>query len=93
VGAAPQAQVYTRAKFGSGFWAQHLFSSKTFVEARSMAAPFVAFWRVYSFHAVLFTMMAAVVSSSAALEAQQLGLCGLMLENRLEHMLGRNSRP
>eukprot|EP00775_Hariotina_reticulata_P008714 gene8714-8895_t len=54
------AAVYARAKYGSGFWADHLFSSKTFVEARSMAAPFVAFWRVYSFHAVLFTIMAAV---------------------------------
>lgn len=39
-----------------------MFKAKTFVEARSLAAPFVAFWRVYNFHAVLFTAMLAVVS-------------------------------
>jgi hypothetical protein len=50
------------AKRGADFWAQHLFKHKTYVEARSVAAPFVAFWRVYAFHAMLLTAMAAVVS-------------------------------
>jgi len=55
-------QVYARARHGADFLARHLFTSKTFVESRSMAAPFIAFWRVYNFHAVLFTVMAALVS-------------------------------
>lgn len=38
-----------------------MFRHKTFVEARSIAAPFVSFWRVYAFHAVLLTVMASLV--------------------------------
>eukprot|EP00879_Flechtneria_rotunda_P005368 GHRR01005656.1.p1 GENE.GHRR01005656.1~~GHRR01005656.1.p1 ORF type:complete len:1010 (+),score=343.06 GHRR01005656.1:121-3150(+) len=52
--------VYNRAKHGADWWAQNLLSHKQFVEARSMAAPFVAFWRVYAFHAALLTAMVAV---------------------------------
>lgn len=55
-------QVHQRAKRGADWWAANLFKAKTFVEARSVAAPFVAFWRVYAFHAVLLTAMVAVVS-------------------------------
>jgi hypothetical protein len=55
-------QVYGLAKRGADWWAAHLFKHKTYVEARSGANPFVAFWRVYAFHAVLLTFMAALVS-------------------------------
>jgi hypothetical protein len=54
-------QLYDVAKHGADWWAAHLFKHKTYVEARSMANPFVAFWRVYAFHAVLLTIMAALV--------------------------------
>lgn len=54
-------QAYDVAKHGADWWAAHLFKHKTYVEARSMANPFVAFWRVYAFHAVLLTIMAALV--------------------------------
>lgn len=60
------SQVYQRAKYGAAWWSHNLFKAKTFVEARSIAAPFVAFWRVYTFHAVLFTAMMAVVSPCTA---------------------------
>eukprot|EP00878_Enallax_costatus_P004393 GHUV01004631.1.p1 GENE.GHUV01004631.1~~GHUV01004631.1.p1 ORF type:complete len:1313 (+),score=319.45 GHUV01004631.1:85-4023(+) len=52
--------VYQRAKYGAAWWSNNLFRAKTFVEARTVAAPFVAFWRIYNFHAVLFTAMMAV---------------------------------
>lgn len=54
-------QVYDVARRGADWWATHLLQHKTYVEARSLANPFVAFWRVYDFHAVLLTAMAAVV--------------------------------
>lgn len=54
-------QVYDVAKHGADWWAANLFKHKTYVEARSIANPFVAFWRVYTFHAVLLTIMAALV--------------------------------
>lgn len=56
-------QVYAQAKHGADWWAANLFRHKTYVEARSVANPFVAFWRVYAFHAVLLTAMASLVSS------------------------------
>jgi hypothetical protein len=55
-------QVYGLAKRGADWWAAHLLKHKTYVEARSMAHPFISFWRVYAFHAVLLTVMAALVS-------------------------------
>jgi hypothetical protein len=51
------------AKRGADFWAAHLFRHKTYVEARSAANPFIAFWRVYAFHAALLTAMAGLVSA------------------------------
>jgi hypothetical protein len=56
------AQVYSVAKRGADFWVAHLFSHKTYVEARSAANPFIAFWRVYAFHTALLTAMGALVS-------------------------------
>lgn len=55
-------QVYEFAKHGADWWAVNMFRHKTFVEARSVASPFVAFWRVYNFHAALLTVMGALVS-------------------------------
>lgn len=55
-------QVYDLAKRGADWWAANLFKYKTYVEARSTANPFIAFWRVYAFHAALLTMMAALAS-------------------------------
>ena len=55
-------QVYAQAKHGADWWAANLFRHKTYVEARSVANPFIAFWRVYAFHAVLLTAMASLVS-------------------------------
>lgn len=60
---AGAVQVYAQAKHGADWWAANLFRHKTYVEARSVANPFIAFWRVYAFHAVLLTAMASLVSS------------------------------
>lgn len=57
--------MYEIARGGADWWAEHLFAHKTYVEARSLASPFVAFWRVYDFHAVLLAAMVAVVSPDA----------------------------
>lgn len=61
------AQVYRLAKHGANWWANNMFRHKTYVEARSVANPFVAFWRVYAFHAALLTAMAALVGVSMAI--------------------------
>lgn len=59
------SQVYRQAKYGADWWATNLLRHKTYVEARSIANPFVAFWRVYAFHAALLTAMAALVSKAS----------------------------
>lgn len=63
---AHPTQVYTQAKHGADWWASNLFRHKTYVEARSVANPFIAFWRVYAFHAVLLTAMASLVSGTSS---------------------------
>jgi len=54
-------QVYLIARRGADWWADNMLRHKTYVEARSVASPYIAFWRVYAFHAALLTIMAALV--------------------------------
>ena len=55
-------QQYQMAQAGAHWWASNAFRSKTFVEARSLWQPLMAFYRVYSLHLVLLVVMTAGVS-------------------------------
>jgi hypothetical protein len=58
----PMDLLYQQSKVGATWWAQHVFQAKTYVETRSVTQLLVAYYRVYSLHTVMLTIMTAVVS-------------------------------
>jgi hypothetical protein len=60
--------LYKDAMGGSRWWRAHVFSAKTYVEARSLFQLLLAYYRVYSLYLVLLAVMTTTVGQMGALQ-------------------------